>query len=200
MTKILSVLALVAAMCHPLALLADQNIVININGESDARAVRESPNVVEAASFIMSDEPSGNGGGYAYEPIMSRTHGKSGDPNYTYLVLRPGPGGVTGVVSFQGAPFMLIPNFAEGRRMLDEHRGKFIANNGIYTVTVIVKSVQDLGNYCKVQGEYFITKAPRISGANDLDEIKKLGELRDKGYLTQEEFEKKKKEILEGGN
>ena len=198
MKKYLSTLTLVAALCHPWSLLADQNIVININGESDARAVREGPSVVEAASFTMSDEPSGRGGGYAFEPIMSRQHGKSGDPSYTYLVLRPGPGGVTGVVSFQSAPFMVIPSFAEGRRMLDEHRGKFIANNGTYTVTVIVKSVENLGNYCKIQGEYFITKASRVSGSNDLDEIKKLGELRDKGYLTQEEFDRKKKEILEG--
>lgn len=37
---------------------------------------------------------------------------------------------------------------------------------------------------------------PAVSGSDNLAELEKLGELRDKGVITPEEFEAKKKQLL----
>jgi hypothetical protein len=69
--------------------------------------------------------------------------------------------------------------------------GLFIDNS---KETFVVLAVRDIANLCISMINEALS--PSSSKTNPLDELEKLAELKDKGIITQEEFEAKKKQLL----
>lgn len=195
--RILSVvvLALACIGAH-----ADQNIVININGEKQAADARRQPNVVYQGQFDSEAEF-----GWKSPGVISL----DGDDFYVLVFDQQGGGVEALIVKQQGGngedeTFMHVDGGKGNNYTEDMVRKQLSANNwtykwqkGGYAVTLVVTQFATGYWYPELKGTVVITKSAG-SGASgsDLSALEKLGELRDKGILTEEEFQRKKKEIL----
>lgn len=194
------VLALMASIAA-----ADQNIVININGEKQIRQAQQGDNVLYQGQFDSEERLSG----WLSPKIIDA------DDWIRAVCIRPCQDGADSCVEAvimdpdsrgsRTERFMFIKGGTrygrytaqDVKRQLDSNKWTYKWSRDGYSVVVIVTEFVNNFYGPELKGKVIITKdASNSSIGNDLSTLEKLSELKDKGIITEDEFNKKKKEIL----